>query len=229
MQSPLYHGAGTAIAPGTRLRPRIDAFNYLSTTERFADAFAYRAAASTAVHRALERAQQAGMLGNPLVLNSGVSRVTGFVHTVETSGALRIDPDFHLNCDQAYRTGAAVTVVSSKPGSVNGWREFTSIVGPYQYWIEKTPAFDEDGYLLPPPLWKSWGYNKDAFRALGPWFPFGSVWEDRDARTLWILSEVALPFLDLPQGQRRAILNHIGARADFTPENAERARESWWQ
>ncbi|WP_165697158.1 hypothetical protein, partial [Mycobacteroides abscessus] len=106
MQSPLYHGAGTAIAPGTRLRPRIDAFNYLSTTERFADAFAYRAAASTAVHRALERAQQAGMLGNPLVLNSGVSRVTGFVHTVETSGALRIDPDFHLNCDQAYRTGA---------------------------------------------------------------------------------------------------------------------------
>jgi len=222
----LYHGSGSLLAPGTRLRPRRDQYNYVAATEFWADAFAFRDAASQAVDVAVRQAIQRL---NPLILHSGVSRVSGFIHVVELDGRLQRDPDF-LACDESLRTSGTVTVVSAQQGAVRSWREFTSIVGPYQTWIENEPAFDADGYLQPPPLWESWGYTRQDLRALGAWYPFMAVWEDATNRQLKLVNEFSLPFWELPASRSRdQILDQLNARVTFTAESASVARTAWWQ
>ncbi len=230
MANTLFHGARRQFEPGTQLRPDAEGYTYVTPSERWADAFAYRDAASRAVDAAATRATGAKLSGaTPIALDSSISQVTGFIHTVKVSGPTKQDPDFR-KCPASQRTSRTATVVSSTPGKVSGWRELTSIVGPYSYWIEKTPAFDPDGYLLPPPLWELWGYTKDDLRALGPWFPFGSVWENTRARSLILVSEFSIPFTKLGACRERdQILDELGARVPFTPETAEMARTTWWQ
>lgn len=226
----LYHGSGESIAPGARLRPRRDRYNYLAATESWADAFAFRDAASRAVGAAVEQAILAPAGPDLSILHSGVSRVTGYIYAVEVEGTIQRDPDF-LACTDSLRASGPVTVVSSaQQGTVRSWREFTSIVGPYQKWIENQLAFDVDGYLQPPPLWESWGYTRQVLRALGPWYPFKAVWEDTTNHTLKLVSEFSVPFWELPRSRHRnQLLERLNAYVTFTPETAEVARTSWWQ
>lgn len=225
----LYHGSGQILEPGTRLRPKRDRYNYLAATKTWADAFAFRDAASRAVDAAVHRAVQAPSGLDLSVLHSGVSRVAGFIHVVEIDGRVQRDPDF-LACEESLRSAGTVTVVSAQQGTVQSWREFTSIVGPYQRWIENQPAFDANGYLQPPPLWESWGYTHQDLRALGPWYPFHAVWEDTTKRQLKLVNEFSVPFWSIPASRHRErILDRLNARVILTPESAELARTTWWQ
>jgi hypothetical protein len=198
----LYHGSGLPLSSGTLLRPERDLYNYLATTDSWADAFAYRDAASRAIDAAVQRAMTSRSGPDPSILHSGVSRVRGYIHAVELDGSTEPDPDFRA-CVESLRTLSTVTVVSSKQGLVQSWRKFTSIVGPYQTWIESQSAFDADGYLQPPPLWESWGYTRQDLRALGPWYPMLAVWEDATTRQLLLVNEFSLPFWGLPASRGR--------------------------
>ncbi|SHV41989.1 Uncharacterised protein [Mycobacteroides abscessus subsp. abscessus] len=226
----MFHGGGVRYQAGERVRRLNNGYAHVATSERWADAFAFRDAASRVITDVMTRVAAVELVGPaPIALDSSVCRVTGFVHTVEVPGPTRPDPEFET-CAQSRRTSRSAIVVSATEGTVSGWREFTSIVGPYQKRDGHTPAFDADGYLLPAPLWKSWGYTREGLRLLGPWFPFLSVLEDTLERSLVLVSEFSIPFLSWPQSPLRdRVLDRLGARMPFTLETAEFARTHWWQ
>ncbi len=221
-----YHGSGVQLAVGARLRAERDGYVYLSRTRDWADAFAYRDAASRAVSGAMNTVLRQGPSSAAGLLNATVSHVAGYVYSCSTVGAVKQDPDFPAE-QRSARTLAPTTVTAVTSGEVRSWRELTSITGPHQRW--DTPAdhvYDADGYLLPPRSWVQWGYTAADLQPLGKWFPNQGVWENAADQALFIVSEFSLPLI--PHPARTQILDAISMRLPLKPATVKFAGCAWW-
>lgn len=233
----LFHGSSDPIAVGSRLRPSGDGYVYLSPSMDWADAFAFRDSASEAIHevawpmfmqyqRHVQPAPGAG-----LAILQASSR-PGVVHTVDTAGSLSGDPDFRT-APESVRTAAPCTVRSSVSGAIASWRRFHEIVGPHQTWKGDTPAYDDEGYVLPPTLWTQWGYSRDDFRALGRWYPYTGLWENVRNRKVILVGDASTLFTNQPSQELRdegaRFLAILGQRLIFSAARARFAGEHWWQ
>lgn len=107
------------------------------------------------------------------------------------------EPDLMQDPDFPYLDSSKYTTDSLKahdciPGTVNSWRDLTSILGPHQLISEGVPAYDYDGNLTLIDRWKEWGYTSDDLAKLGPWFPSEHIWENTNTGRLFAVGEDAL-------------------------------------
>lgn len=230
----LYHGSRKRIGVGETVRPGRDGLVYLAASERWADAFAFRDAASTAITAAT--ATFIAAIHDPAAtarLNYAETTATGWVHSVSTTGTLIPDDDFLDNLDSVC-TAEPVTVSGSQPGRIRSWREFTSVVGPYQKFGDGTAVFNEDGWYQPPQRWLDLGYRRSDFQVLGPWYPYQGVWEI--AGQLILVSEFSLHFQKIYEGGLSPMLIQIlsklvtaGAAVPLADASAGYPGRDWWR
>lgn len=220
--TPWFHGSSETLATGQTLTPSADGFVYVARSPRWADAFAFRDAASHALHQAM-----VDIISTRTLPDLAALRVNGTIYTVAAAGTCEPDPDF-LTAPDSARTRGPVTVESSTPGAIASWREFTAIVGPHKMAYKAVPFYDDHGYIIPLQKWLQWGYTAAQFRRLGRWFPTQGLWQVAQRRTLLVTSELALPIIEAPPEIFVPRVRALRAGAPLSDEAAAYAARTWW-
>lgn len=212
-----FHGTGTELSAGTRLRPSSDGFIYATTDRRVAEAMAFR----NAVHDWMFTNVREGRIAPGRSMPER-PRLAGWVAEVTAAAIPRTDPDFPGWPETFVRfdTHARLTVTATTPGTIDSWRTMTEVISPYSLTVDNQPPHYPDGMIRCLRTWKELGYTDSDFRDLGPWMPI-QAFKHRSGR-------IVIPDEDLHVGDVRGVVTTLELTpASIGPNNAAEAAGFW--
>ena len=111
--------------------------------------------------------------------DGAVVREPGDVYEAEPVGAAAPDPDYAIHWPEDFiRAGEAVIVRVVERAVIMPADEVSRARLRYMRWVDDTPSYDDDGYLLPSPAMREAGRTREELRSFGRWVRLSTLTRD---------------------------------------------------